>query len=198
MVTNPSDYEEMLWQIQRDAPTERAILLPKDEKIFDVNLNTRVINVPKFLSVEKDHQAETVYFKFDRYYDYTDLTTMACVIEYRNANGDTYVYPVPFYDTQIFAEDNKVIIPWCIQGPATEKSGTVKFAIRFYAVNENHNLSYSLRTLVAESQVLKGQSTDDASISEKNIDLDNSLLEFLQEIQSAKMNNALALYWVDV
>lgn len=198
MVTNPSDYEEMLWQIQSNAPTERAILLPKDEKIFEIDLNKRTIAVPKFLSVEKDHQAETVYFKFDRYYDLMDLTTACCAVEYRNANGNTYMYPVPFYDVKTFADENKVIIPWCIQGPATEKSGTVRFSIRFYKVNKDHKLSYSLRTLVAESEVLKGQSVDDEELGNGNIDLDSKLLEFLQEVQNAYASGALTLYWVDV
>ena len=53
MITTPSDYEEKLWELQSNAPTQTAILLPKDEKIFEVNLNTRKINVPKFLSLIK-------------------------------------------------------------------------------------------------------------------------------------------------
>ena len=198
MVTNPSDYEEKLWELQSNAPTQRAILLPKDEKIFEIDLNTRKINVPKFLSVEKDHQAETVYFKFDRYFDNTDLTTRGCVIEYINAAGNTYVYPVPFYDVKTFSAYNQVLIPWCIQGPATAKAGNVKFAIRFFSVNQNKKLTYSLRTMVAESQVLKGQNIEDADISEDNIDLDSNLLELIQELQDARNSGLLTLYWVDV
>ncbi len=198
MVTKPSDYEEKLWQIQSSAPTEKAILLPTDEKIYDIDLNTRKITVPKFLSVEKDHTAETVYFRFDRYYDLMDLTNTSCVIEYINAKGDSYIYPVPFYDVTTFVDRSQVLIPWCIQGPATEKAGTVKFAVRFYQINKDHKLSYSLRTLVAESQVLKGQKADDGNISYDNIDLNDNLLEFLQEVESAYRDNVLTLYWVDV
>jgi hypothetical protein len=89
------------------------------------------------------------------------------------------LYPVPYYDTETFAYYGKILIPWCIQGPATEKAGKVKFAIRFYSVNAEHKLSYSLRTLVAESLVLEGQNTNDEDISPDNIDLDNELIEFL-------------------
>ena len=134
MVTNPSDYEEKLWQIQSNAPTTKAILLPTDEEIYEIDLNTRSISVPKFLSVAKDHYAETIYFKFDRYYDKMDLTTKCCIIQYTNAAGNTYIYPVPFYDTQILSDENKVVIPWCIQGAATEEAGTVNFAVCFYSV----------------------------------------------------------------
>ena len=198
MITKPSDYEEKLWELQSNAPTQTAILLPKDEKIFEIDLNTRKINVPKFLSVEKDHQAETIYFKFNRYYDLMDLFNTGCVIEYTNALGNSYLYPVPYYDITTLADSGQIIIPWCIQGPATEKAGVVKFAIRFYKVNENHNLSYSLRTLVAESEVLKGQNAVAYNYSESNIILDNELLELIEDLQQAKNNGLLALYWVDV
>lgn len=198
MVTQPSDYEEMLWQLQSDAPTGQAILLPKDEKIFDVDLNLRTIDVPEFLSVEKDHQAETIYFKFDRYYENIDLTTKTCIIQYINANGDSFIYPVPFYDTETFGFDGKVIIPWCIQGAATAAAGMVKFAIRFYSINIDRKIEYNLNTLVAQGQVLKGQEGDFEDFDESSITLDNSLLELIQELEQAKNDNILALYWVDV
>ena len=199
MVTNPSDYEEMLWQLQSNAPTNQAILLPKDEKIYDINLNTRVIDVPKFLSVEKDHQAETIYFKFDRYFDHTDLTTKSCIIQYTNALGKTYIYPVPFYDVISFGYEGKVLIPWCIQGPATEKSGIVKFAVCFYSIDIQHKLSYCLNTLVAKGEILQGQNDkgiDD--LSPDQIILDSTLLELIQELERMQNEGSLSLYWLDV
>lgn len=199
MITKPSDYEEMLWEIQSNAPTRTAILLPKDEKIYDIDLNTRKIDVPKFISVEKDHEAETIYFKFDRYFDYMDLTTKSCIIQYVNANGDSYIYPVPYFDIETLADENKVIIPWCIQGAATAKAGVVKFAICWYAVNAEHKISYSFNTLVAEGQVLQGQNPGDtATISSDSIDLSSELLELIQELENAYNNNTFALYWRDV
>ena len=198
MVTNPSDYEEMLWQIQSNAPTKKALLLPKDEKIFDVDLESRTINVPEFLSVEKDHQAETIFFKFDRYYDYMDLTTKTCVIQYINANGDSFIYPVPWYDTETFGFEKKVLIPWCIQGAATEAAGIVKFAIRFYSIDINRKITYDLNTLVAQGRILQGQEGEFENFSESSITLDNSLLELIQELEQAKNDGLLALYWVDV
>lgn len=198
MVTNPRDYEEMLWQIQSNAPTKKALLLPKDEKIFDIDLNSRTIDVPEFLSVEKDHQAETIYFKFDRYYDHTDLTTKTCIIQYVNANGDSFIYPVPFYDVETFGFEKKVLIPWCIQGAATAAAGIVKFAIRFYTVDINHNITYDLNTLVAQGRVLKGQEGEFEDFSEDSITLDNNLLELIQSLEKAKNDGVLTLYWVDV
>lgn len=198
MVTNPSDYEELLWQIQSNAPTTKAILLPKYEKIYEIDLNTRTIAVPEFLSVEKDHQAETIYFKFDRYYDRIDLTTKTCVIQYTNANGESYIYPVPFYDIETFGIAGKVLIPWCIQGAATEVAGIVKFAIRFYSIDINRKITYDLNTLVAQGCILQGQEGEFENFSESSITLDNSLLELIQELEQAKNDGLLALYWVDV
>lgn len=198
MITNPQDYEEALWELQSSAPTRRAILLPKDEKIYDIDLNTRKISVPKFLSVAKDHEAETIYFKFDRYYDYIDLTTKACVIQYTNANGESYIYPVPYYDTETFAGENKVIIPWCIQGKATEKSGIVKFAVKWYSVNENKKLSYTLNTLKAEGEVLSGQNPNKMDWSSDQIDLSSELVGLIQDLEDAYKNNTFTLYWRDV
>jgi hypothetical protein len=53
---------------------------------------------PTFLSVERDHNAETIYFLVNRYYGYKDLATTSCVIEYINAAGEGGFYIVPFYD----------------------------------------------------------------------------------------------------
>ena len=198
MITNAQDYEAALWELQSTAPTRRAILLPKDEKIYDIDLNTRKISVPKFLSVAKDHEAETIYFKFDRYYDYIDLTTKACVIQYTNANGESFIYPVPYYDVETFVSENKVIIPWCIQGKATEKAGTVKFAVKWYATNHDKKIIYTLNTLKAEAEVLAGQNPNEMDWSSDQIDLSSELVQLIQDLEEAYNNNTFTLYWRDV
>lgn len=198
MITNAQDYESALWEIQSSAHTRKALLLPKDEKIYDIDLNSRKISVPKFLSVAKDHEAETIYFKFDRYYDYIDLTTKACVIQYVNANGESFIYPVPYYDVETFAYENKVIIPWCIQGKATEKAGTVKFAVKWYSINENKKVTYTFNTLVAEGQILKGQNPNEMDWGNDEIDLSPELAELIQDLEFAYNNDTFTLYWRDV
>jgi len=74
----------------------------------------------------------------------------------------------------------------------------VKFAIRFYSINIDRKIEYNLNTLVAQGQVLKGQEGDFEDFDESSITLDNSLLELIQELEQAKNDNILALYWVDV
>lgn len=199
MVTNSQEYAEKLWQLQANCPTTKAVLLPGDETIYEVDLDARTIAVPKFLSVAKDHQAETIYFQFDRFYDRIDLTTKCCVIQYVNAAGDSYIYPVPYYDTETLEPLGKVIIPWCIQGAATEKAGIVKFAITFYSVDINHKINYCLNTLVASGEILNGQNTDDLSdYTESQVTLDSSLLELLQSLETLANSHELAVYWLDV
>lgn len=198
MITNSNDYEELLWRLQTNAPTTKAILLPTDEQIYEVNLDTRKISVPRYLSVKNDHQAETVYFTFDRFYENIDLTTTSCFIKYINAEKKGFIYPVPFYDVETKASENKIIIPWCIQGQATKKAGTIQFSICFFKVNENHNLSYALNTLVAESEILQGQNEEVYEFTQEDITLDDSLLELIQELKTAKQEGLLAVYWVDV
>ena len=198
MITNSNDYEELLWQIQSNAPTKKAILLPTDEQIYDINLNTKKISVPKYLSVKNDHQAETIYFKFDRYYENVDLATTSCIIKYTNAEKNSFIYPVPFYDLENAVNENKIIIPWCIQGQATKKAGTIKFSITFFKINAEHKLSYALNTMVAESEILQGQNDELYNFSQDDITLDSTLLELIQELKSAKEDGVLTLYWVDV
>ena len=151
--------------------------MPSDERTFDVDLSKREISVPTFLSVSKDHRAETVYFLVDRYYEYKDLAQTSCMIEYINAAGEGGFYPVPFYDISSYpryfdenevAHEAKMLIPWCIEGDVTKAAGAVQFVLRFYELDDaNEKFVYNIRTKVATGQVLNGldESTIDASIN---------------------------------
>lgn len=196
---------DLLWSIQKKAPNTKAQLTPGRNQIFDVDLNTRKISVPEFLSVAKDHVAETIYFKIDRYYGNVDLATKAGIIQYRNALGEEYIYPIPYYDIQTYAawnpvtktpESSKMLIPWCIQGPATAAAGTVEFSIRFFSVNANKEIIYDLNTLPAESKILAGQSQNLSEIDSNKIILDDNFLLNLERIEQAQ--EKLNLYWLDV
>ena len=197
MVTNSQDYEELLWEIQNNSAISRAKLLPKDEKIFNIDLNERTIEVPEFLSVAQDHQSETIYFKFDRFFGNVDLTTKVCIIQYKNANGDEYIYPVPYYDTETLSVNrDKVLIPWCIQGAATAYAGTISFSVRFFSLDANKHITYDLNTIVASGKILEGQNWELNNISDSQFTLDNDFLLNLQRIEEAQ--DGLKLYWIDV
>lgn len=80
MITTAAEYEQYLARIQDENAPSIAILLPSDERIYNVDLNSRKIEAPEFLSVEKDHHAECIYFMVDRFFDNMDLSNTVCVI----------------------------------------------------------------------------------------------------------------------
>ena len=193
MITTPEEYFKYLWGIESEEPllddngnpvldedgnvVMRAvnpynnrpilsIILPSDERTFDVNLTTREISVPTFLSVAKDHKAETVYFLVNRYYEYKDLSQTSCMIEFINADGEGGFYPVPFYDITSYQDyidedgnvyKDKMLIPWNIEGDVTKSAGQVQFALRFYELDDaGTSFIFNIRTRVASAEVLVG------------------------------------------
>jgi len=68
MITTPEEYLKYLWGIEtRDEEGHAvnpynnrpilSIILPSDERTFEVDLSTITISVPTFLSIAKDHRA---------------------------------------------------------------------------------------------------------------------------------------------
>ena len=132
-----------------------AVFAPNSERIFNIDLESKIIDSPEFLSVEHDHTAETVYFLVDRYFDNMDLSQTCCVIQYVNAKGEGRMYTVPFYDVETYLDENKMLVPWCIEGEATKAAGEVTYAIRFFKVNgSNTKITFQLNTLPATSKIL--------------------------------------------
>lgn len=178
------------------------------EPIYEVDLNKRSIEAPEFLSVELDHNAETIYFSVDRFFDNVDLSTVYCVIQYQNANPDKakggYIYPVPYFDITTKARENKMLFQWAIEGPATAFSGTVTFSIKFYRIapkivyeadGSQHELmiyEYILNTQPQTSKVLYGL---DVQATSENYYFEASEVEKIyQRIEEVRRTNDL--YWI--
>ena len=194
MITTPKEYYDLLYRIQDENKPSLAVLLPNNEKIYEIDMNSRKIEAPKYLSVELDHRAETIYFKVGRYYDNIDLANMTCVVQYINAKGEGRVYPVPFYDVETYADENMMLFPWCIDGEATKASGNVTYSIRFYDIDESATyMRYNMSTLPSKSEVLHGIS------SKTDIDDSNDyLLSFKDQILAQlKKVSEYDLYWID-
>jgi ribosomal 30S subunit maturation factor RimM len=51
MITFEPEYKAKLWEIQNKHLTQRAVLVPHNEKILNIDLNTRTVEVPGYLSV---------------------------------------------------------------------------------------------------------------------------------------------------
>ena len=136
-------------------PPNILIRIPADEPVYEINLDTRVVQAPKFLGVEADHEAEYIYFIMDRYYDQVDLSQCLCGIQFKNANNEEYFYIVPAYD--ILSIPGKIIFAWNIQSPVTRYGGAVEFSFKFFKIDKaSGELLYELNTLVAKTKVLVG------------------------------------------
>ena len=155
MITTPQDYYNLYHRIQSENAPSLAILLPTDEKIYLVDLNSRTIEAPKYLSVEKDHRAEVIYFKVNRFYDFFDLTQAVCVVQYKNALGESRAYAVPYYDVDTLSEEDMILFPWIIDKEVTKAGGIIEYNIRFYKLSgSGKSYLYNLNTLPARSEIL--------------------------------------------
>ncbi len=200
MITTTEEYYQELYRIQDNNFPSQAILLPSDERIYDIDLNSRTIEAPEFLSVATEHKSETIYFKIDRYNDYMDLTNTACVIQYVNADGEAHYYPVPYYDVTTFSKEDKLLFPWVIDGAATKAKGTVQFSIRFYRIDiANSQFIYNLTTRPAASKVLYGLHPGDKGFKPEDYEIAmDRYLTIMQEIHDIKQKVVDQLYWLTV
>lgn len=202
------NYKSLLYEIQKASssqkgPTADTIIVPSNIRLYKIDLNTREIDAPEYLSVQHEHYAETVYFLVDRYYDNMDLAQTTCIVQYVT-NNQSYVYAVPFCDVTTYPD--KIIIPWCISGSATEYAGIVKYLLRFYCMDmpstegeseydpSQAQFSYSLSTLVAQSRVMYGLPVENVlDEPEYHVDTNNRFYELLRSI--GEMVDNSTLYW---
>lgn len=179
MITSSNEYYKNLLDIQ-NAHKNRApetFRLPEGTPVNKIDLNRRTIKAPDYLSVAKDHHAETIYFECNRYFDNVDLTHTTGVVQYINANNEGGIYLIPFYDIE--SKEGKIIFPWCIAGQATATSGIVKFSVRFYVIEPQisqdnkilgYRYIYNLNTMPAQSKVLYGLDISEEVLEKYHID----------------------------
>lgn len=203
MITSREEYLQNLTIINDANKPLIAALIPKSEPIYEIDLNTRTIKAPNFVAVEGDHNAETIYFKVDRYYDSWDLAHSACLIQYQNSGikeslGSFYL--IPYYDLITLKDEGKIILPWMISNSAAAVEGTVTFSFRFFELDlgdeeGNYKYIYCLNTKPASTKILNsinilGKADDSL------IDIDPDAVTILngriQEIQ-----NQMGVYWIE-
>ncbi len=213
MITNSEEYLDFLTKIQIGTPTYE-IRVPSDEPIYEVDLNTRIIDAPKFLSVETDHDAELVYFSIDRYFENVDLLTCAGLVLFKNAKNEEYAYLIPAYD--VVSKPGKIIFGWNIQGAVTKYSGNVQFAFKFFKLNEKFDdesnsfksvLEFDLNTLIAQSKILSGwasiSKSDSSDLYVPEIIIDNDILESIADLKVTaselrELQQEMQIFWLDV
>lgn len=195
MPMNLETFTALLREIERNSKTIVTVV-PEDKEIINIDLNTRKIELSKssqykdFLSVNEDHQAETLYFKCPRYFDGVDLMGTALVVEYTNANGNSFVAPIMVRD--VTSQPGYIIFGWNIHGNATAAAGKIKFAFRFFTVDATAaELTYSLRTQATEGTILYG--VDSSAITEE-IKLGSTAFQALLEAVTEKS----LVYWTNL
>lgn len=201
MMTERPEYLDLLYKIQDENKPSLAILLPGEEHIYNIDMQTRKIEAPEFLSVETDHRSEVIYFRTGRYFDSIDLTNTIAIVQYVNAAGEGRVYAVPYYDVDTLSDTNEILFPWEIDGEATKVAGDVQYSIRFFVLDSNKvdkKLIYNLSTLASTSKVLHGikinpeelEANEDASGKNYAATYLEQILETAQQIANKDV------YWI--
>lgn len=157
MIVSPKEYSDLLYRLNDPNLFANMIQIPDDERIYEINLNTREIEAPEFLSVSSEHNAEIIWFKMDRFFDNIDLYNATCWIQFINANGEELFCAAPITVALEKFGNEKVLIPWPVNSAVTKKSGTIKFSFQFFKLSEDHlRFLYLINTKPATSKVLPG------------------------------------------
>lgn len=194
MINTPFNYLNALYLIQ-NSNRDTIIIepLPPEEEIYKVDLNTRIVQAPPNIGLEKDHRAETYYFIVDRYYDLVDLAqdSISIMFYYEAADGKGYAYAPSFID--ISSYENKIVFPWIIEYPATIKQGLVKFSIQFFRLNSRGEYDYLLTTLPATTRVL--DSIVERLEESEDMKIDAGVVQMLQA-QIDELRRTDDIYWI--
>ena len=150
--------------------TSMCFAMPVDEPVFEIDANSRMIAIPaefkkNGIGVLGDHQAETVYFKIDQYFDYQSF--------YKLINDDENGHVVinwaftPSGSKAIEAsgsveafgpcdnlEPGYFIFGWIIDKSMTVKAGSLTFSVQFYHLDPTSGeMDYSFSTLTSSVNV---------------------------------------------
>ena len=206
-LTKIESFEDLLFQIQtyEDENAQRfpqlVHLLPENDQIFDIDLDARTISIPQFLSVQYDHNAEIIYFRCPRYFENMDLASTICIIEYLNADGEAGLYWVPYYNVDVYEDNDEsltplMLIPWAIQGLVTASSGTVTFTVRFYQLDAiRKNFIFNMSMQPARGEVLHGIDLSDKDL--EKFKLDTTVVHQIYADLALVQSNATTM-WKDV
>ena len=173
--------------IQEIAAVDSKFLrLPLDEPLFDIDANTRKITIPDAfrangVSVQRDHLAEVIFFRIERYFDYTDLSTCDIVINWKMGSKEGKTTRFIKFE-KVFTIDevqaSYIVFGWPINDIVTEKSGALTFAVEFFKTaeseeNNEQKVIYRFNTLPVSVNIKDGLIIDD---SIEPMVLDNDIL----------------------
>ena len=158
------------------------VRLPLDEEVLAIKADTREIAIPSSfvrhgIGVQGDAVAEVIYFTIDRFFDSVDLANddikIAIQWEAKDANKQVIRGFSRNFGKDIESIPGKIIFGWPISSELTQTGGIIKFAVRFYTIDEiNKIFTYSFATLPAELTI--NNSLDyDLINNETNLEVDH-------------------------
>lgn len=207
MTTTQEDYMRRLANIQNMGGVSVLSINTKKEPRFVINADTRVITIPaafKFLGVKGDHNAETIFFEIDRYFDDHDLSEETCIVQYKMV-GPTGIelgegfFPVTQID--ITTIPGKIIFGWTIRNTVTAEAATVSFSVRFYSIENVGNIStfkYNFNTLEASLPVLDTLNTSNSSPIYKAEEVESLTAKFDSAVRSAESSANISSQYADI
>lgn len=208
MIVSPQEYNSLLHRLMDPNEFTSMLRIPEDEPIYEIDLNTRTIAAPEFLSVEEDHNSEIIWFKTDRFYDNIDLYNGTCWIQYKNADQEEYFYAAPIVVGIEEYGSEKILIPWAIGKEVAKKTGVIQFSFQFFKLSEDGlRFHYILNTQVAKSKILAGLRIDPlAFLNDEDITEEEALPErewLADEIHRLteayeKLMREYELYWIEI
>lgn len=176
---------------------------PEREPVFNVFLNTREIVIPdgfKDLAVQWDHNAETVWFALDRYFDGVDLTELSYGVQFTNTIGENGFLPLTlrstpdlssFINGELMEGDSETfLVGWKITQDVTRVAGALSFSLRIFNIDRDTNiLDYNISTNPVTANIKKGYFiTDESNLAEPVAD---NLSYLVATIQDLYQNNQL-------
>ena len=92
--------------------------------------------------------AELIIFEVDRFFDYMDLANMNIYVQWQlpDENKTTGATEITIIDLESGKDKGKIRFAWPLNNAITAHNGIVKFSVRFFLINENGELAYSLNT----------------------------------------------------
>jgi hypothetical protein len=65
---------------------------------------------------------------------------------------------VPFTDKETLSREDRIIVPWLIEGLATIQAGIITYSLKFFQISpyNSSEFSYILNTQPAKSKILEG------------------------------------------
>lgn len=154
-VTDLPSYFAALEKVKEGSQQNRFFRIPLDEPCFTINMSTRAIAVPKDfatygLGVKGDTYAEVVFFESDRFFDQVDLKSAQCWIQWVNTSTQAKGNSQSVY---MDATEDKLLFGWVITDEMTTGAGNIEFAVRWFTLNEEGNVSYSVSTQKATCSI---------------------------------------------